>query len=313
MPADGKNQYRNWQLRLSGQLATFSPNNPDPGLYRMRVTPAGADSYFDLVHIHERIDSDTGEILLLADVGRGPDFRSGPALKIWPRCVANPVSKEKALAYKKTGMWFDAVNEPIGVENVANGTTNDPFADQEAVHVLVTSANLWRAANMDIKTQDQADHAANFAAAAGRLEDRLVAHLDKDTKEPKSLIATARTKWKPLIDQANALKTSIKTGWLAPYFESLKDQRAGQEIPRGKIETPISAGTSSARKISFSTRSNVIVNDCRAFLRWLVERNEIVPPEIVEACEKEARRLMREGYKEGEVPGVIIEMKAVVI
>jgi len=309
------NPYDNWKLRLAGELTSFDPNKPDPGLYRMRVTrKSTGEKYFDLVHIREVIDKETGEITYVADVGKDQPF-SGPAMAIWSRCAPNPISTEKATAYKKTGIWFDAVNEPANLGDVATGPTSQPgdaFADQEALHRLVTSANLWRAANMVIEKQDQADHAANFAAAAGRLEDKLEAWLDADTKEAKSIISIAHGKWNPLIKQAAGLKREIKETWIFPFFEAEAKRREGQETPRGQIETPIAAGSSESRKTTWTTRSNVVLNDPRAFLRWLVERNEDVPPPLVDACEKEARRMMREGHKEGEVPGVSVEMKTVV-
>ena len=240
----------------------------------------------------------------------------------------HPVAYEAFTAFRECGRWPDEV-EPIAAPDPSLPPSEALTAELDA---LREQANGWIKEIQAVKTQEQADKAANFSEAFAEIE-RRATETHKTEKAPH-LEAGRKVDgtWKPIIERADSLKKWAKN-CAAPFLiaekKRIADEDAVRKAEAARIEReamaarvhaarigapppaevhapPIApaprkavAGTAGAR-IAVRTRSVVEVTDWRAFLTWLSTQNDL-PEDFRQAVEKQAKRFIDAGMNP---PGV---------
>jgi hypothetical protein len=284
--------YWRWRLRLSeyqktGNVLPTDPQSPEPGCYRMKW---GADWLG--VRIWEGAPDANGEIKCFATLAQS----ICPIATVWPRCAKTPVSSAsyrhwmQGTTTKALGKWPDDVTDeiPCNGNNIAAAPENESL--MASILALETSAIAWfEAIGSEIKTQDHADRAANYAQAFLELEKQAATAKQTALKPLVKAVDTERAIWTALEEKASLNKKQIKTFWLLP---------SGFTI----------AGSGPGNRASRVVRHFAAFTDLRAFLRWIGSTDVKLPDSLKVAALRVARRVLSD--PDAEVPpGVEVKEK----
>ena len=287
----------NWRRRLAGDWLPVDPYSPELGCYRMRR----GDNWIP-VRIFEHVSAETGEIRVLASVAGqvcAPEVA-------WPRCASSPVTAASYRYYSEHKSWPDDTAPPGKAEEAQEGSNFAalPLDEQLAEQIgdLERISIAWfEGIGSDVKTQPEADQAANYAERFLELEGAVARALKTETTEPLPILAAARTRWKPLETRAAEGKNSIKQNWLKPYLSRKAAERTAAHIDRLHDPQTIGAGAGIGKRASLTTRRVAVIVDPRAFGRYLLDWGEI-PAELIAVLQKIAQRLVVAHVR--DVPGI---------
>jgi hypothetical protein len=281
-------KHARWRHRLreyqrNGMVLRANPHIPDVGTYRMRL---GAE--WAAVNIWS--EEDNG-VFFAAINGKQCDWK-----QVWPRCSITPVSSAAYLFYRTNGKWPDSVPELEAAENnwLDLVGKNSVMAQghewlSDYVNFVETEAIAWyESIGSEIKTQDHADTAANYAGKFQDLERAAQKGRDNAVRPILKQAAEARVPWQGIYQRASKNKKSIKEEWLLPFLKNVPIDSATR--PR--------AGSGAEKRVSIKTRKLVEFSDVRAFLIWAMETDM----KVTIALEAAAKTLAATALKAGEDP-----------
>jgi hypothetical protein len=276
--------YRLWRARLAeyqknGTGPYADHRIPEPGCYRMKW---GNDWLG--VRIWEGAPDHNGEIKCFATLGNSVC----PVSLVWPRCAKTPVSSAsyrywmQGTTKEKLGKWPDDVADEIPRDgaNMEAATENERL--MASILALETSAIAWfESIGSEIKTQEHADRAANYAQAFLELEKQAATAKQTALKPLVKAVDTERAIWTALEEKAALNKKQIKTFWLLPSVFTI-------------------AGSGPGTRASVSVRHFAAFTDLRAFLRWLGSTDVKLPDSLKVAALRVARRVLSD--PDAEIP-----------
>lgn len=314
------NEWAWWQAALAGKQQDIYADAPQSGFYKMR-TGKGGPWVAVMIRMHD------GQ--LAARVG---NERRDP-VEIWTYVAGNPVTREAASHWFKTGEW---PGDAPALSNSANATPLELLRDY-----IETASEWFKGKTID--TQTLCDQAANYAAELIRLKG--VADKERDAKVRPHLDAQREIngEYKPQLDAADMLAKTIKRAtdtfliaekrrleaearakWEAEQ-KAAAEERARIEAERAakmqadpiaaltdpEPELPIApaapapvkvnAGGQRGKKLALKTYRVPEIVDYAAALAWAKEH-----PEVVAAVEKVCKAAARDGEK---VPGVEVRIE----
>lgn len=308
--------YAYWRDACAGTFGPISPDDPQPGRYRMRKGKGGP--YLPVAIFRNA----KGE--LVAAVGK--DFVD--ATTIWTWCADKPVSEADYKVALSTGKWPGDIDI---------GHNSGDLSLKEEIEDRASTALEWLATN-GIKTKVDADTAANYRAAMLELKKR--AETEHKAEKAPHLEAGKRvdTKYKPLIETADgagatlrtelgkylakveaeenarkraaydAEQAAIKAKWLAEAAERVKkmerDPIAALTDPEPELPVlpvapepvKVSAGGQRGRVTGLKTVTSYVVVDHAKALAFFADHEDV--RDVVEALAKKA------GKAGVTVPGV---------
>lgn len=251
---------------------------------------------------YETPDVETGEIITRASLSnKTVDWRS-----VWPLCAETPVTVASYQFHGREGKWPDEIVPEKAGSNFA--AADDDEQRMASVAALEIEAIAWfESIGAEIKTQADADKAANFADAFLRHENSALASCREACEPAKREIAEIETKWRPISVRARDSKIAIKNQWLKPFLERRAGERkkslAEQATSPSVLATP-KAGSSDGRRVSAWVASKAYVADWHAFGMWLLALKE-PPVTFLSALQKIARQFHTRGLK--DMPGIEIK------
>lgn len=341
-----------------GPQPETTPGHPKPGFYRLRgwapaANPGGKRTLkFDPVAIWY----EDGQVYC-AKPGFVPTH-ADEIDELFSRCCRDAVTEEAYRVVVAGGMWPDQVEErasakaraperigptetqqamygqgpseeqPPPIGDNSGSVSPATIMSERIADVNKQIADWLKEIGGKIKTDEQADRAANFAALLGELEKEAEA-LHKVEKAP--WLEGGRTvdaAWKPLIEKAAASKGRVKRDYVTPYLvekqrridaeakaerERIAAERAKAEQeaaaagvePKPVEELPppeperVKAGTRGGRATALRTVKVAEITDLAALASYLAGMGN-PPPDFVEVCKKLAEKMMKAGVT---VPG----------
>ena len=280
---------------------------------------------------HEGGDDPPGPVCCWRSSGGFTPTKFDEMEDLFAYCAPTPVSYSDFQFHQDNGRWPEQL-EPIK-PLVETALAPEKALEAEIV-ALREQAEAWVAGIGSIKSQAEADKAANYGEAFAALEKRGV---DAHRIEKAPFLRGARTvdaKWNPLRERAAMLKTWAKTITL-PFLQAekkrivereralLEAERARQrELDAARVHAarigaprppdpgpplaapPQKAGAGTAgRKVALRTRTVVEISDWHAFLIYLAGQNNL-PDDFTMAAEKQAKRMVDAGLNP---PGITLK------
>lgn len=326
--------YHDWRHALETKSpVAFVAGKPAAGFYRVRDRDEDRSIRWDAVAIWYDDDG-----VHCSRTGPRPAPTHPDEIEaLFAMCNSAPISYELYQSIASGGAWPDSV-DPVSAPDPALTPAEALVAEIDA---LRDQANVWIEKIITVKTQEQADKAANYSEAFAALE-RRANETHKAQKAPhleagRKVDAT----WKPIAEGAASLKAwakkAIEPFLIAERQRIVAEERARREEAERKQREaeaarvhaarigappppapelapipppPQKAGAGTAgRKVSLRTRTVVEVSDWRAFLTWLASQNDH-PDEFRAAVEKQAKRLIDAGMNPPGVSTKEIEVAA---
>jgi hypothetical protein len=231
-------------------------------------------------------------------------------------CAPHPCSYELFQNFQQTGRWPDEVEAPGAV--IPPDAKPHEALDAELA-TLRDQARKWlETIGGAVKTQADADKAANYADEFAKLEKRGEAAHKADKAPFLEGGRAVDAAWKPIIDRAAAEKTWSKKAaeaFLIAERKRIADEqrrveaeaaKAAKEAPQDAppplpAPAPKAGAGSSGRRIAIRTRTVHQIEDVRALFAYFADMNE-TPRELMEAAQLIVNRMRSAGVT---VPGVV--------
>ncbi len=251
----------------------------------------------------------------------------------------HPVAYEIFLAFRESGHWPEDI-APIAAPDPELSPDQALTAEIDA---LRDQANGWIKEIASVKTQAEADRAANYAEAFAAFEKRAKETHEAEKRPYLEAGRKVDATWKPIAERAASLKAWAKgtiTAFLIAEKKRIADEEAARKAEADRIERearaareaalkagapppaesaplppifappPQKAGAgTSGRKVALRKRTDVVVTDWRAFLTWLGSQNSH-DDAFRMAVEKRAKVLIDAGFNPPGVETKEIEVAA---
>ena len=325
--------YSYWHNALYGKFGPIHENDPQCGYYRMRRRRGG--EWIPVAIFRE----DDGEVLALCK-GEMKD-----AFEVWTWCCRYPVDYEVYRAVAEEGKhWPEDVlasgladpstmssliakGDPSPIQTPTIGHNSSGITEAEGlleeIEALKYLSSNWLEEIGSIRTQSDADRAANYAERFGMLENKAEA-LRTSAKRP--ILEEGRridAEWKPVIAQASDNKAKMKKS-LEPYLLSERERILKEEAEReaslsadgGEGSDPSSLFLSSTsttlppragthgRRIGLRTKKVVSVVDDEAFISGFKSNDRFWRDKAIRSSMlKLAESDLAAGY---QVPGAVL-------
>lgn len=260
-----KNSVENWQRRLAGEVVTIHDGFPDYGFYRVRSRDktswrAVAYWYDDDRALRCRMDS--------------RDLGEQQAQELWSWASRNPITHELYVAVTESGAPWPDLNEAVTRSN--NAPADNSFEVlQERIDDMAREAGRFT----EIKTQDEANQAADVANKLGQLQTEADTARADEKRPHDEAVKAVQAKWRPLVDAADAAKRRIKSV-IATYLAAKEtaERQARVEAAKAGAPTPeqpqrvstTKAGTR-GRAVSLRTVKDIEITDRAAVLAFFAE------------------------------------------
>lgn len=291
------NDAGNWERRLAGDTSVPTHDgDPDYGFYRV---PRGDG--FDAVAYW--CDKDDGGLRCRIN---GRDVSSQVGCEKWTWACERPISYELYTDVLAGKPWPD-LHEAVTRSNQAP-------ADDSLDALKDRIEDLSREADKitEVKSQSDADRAADLANKLGELQTTADDCRAAEKRPHDDAAKAVQTKWKPVIDAADAAKRRIK-GVIAKFLtakeaaERLAREeaaKAGAWVPQPEQQraSTTKAGTR-GRAVALRTVKDATITDRAAVLAFFAGGQA-----MTEFLQAQAEKAVRAGV---EVPGVTITERKV--
>lgn len=261
----------------------------------------------------------------------GNDFVDPEAfVQRWNFTWQNAVTKDAYDAFRETGRWPGEIDVPAIGDNLAP----DEFTElKDDINDSVEQALKWLEEHKDLKTDEEADTAANWRDRLNKLGKRADAQRKEEKKPLADKVKEIDTKFNALVKQATGAADTLRTALTAFMRRKEENERkrieaerkAAEELRKKQEEAraelaerditlamslpelpPVSepqpvkvqAGGQFGRATGFRTKHSAVIKDYRKALDHFADHPD-VHAVVEKLCNSEARSKTRK-----EIPGV---------
>jgi len=271
--------------------------------------------------------SDTGGLrILVNDKLVDPD----DFVQRWNFTWQNPVTKGAYDAFRETGKWPGEIDVPA----IGDNRAPDEFSElKDDIDDSVEQALKWLEAHKDLKTDEEADTAANWRDRLNKLGKKADAQRKSEKQPLAEKVKEIDTKFNAIVKKATGAADTIRNALtsfmrrkeeaerkrLAEERKAAEEERARQEAERKALEdtdialavmepelpllppvqdVKIQAGGQFGRATGFRTKHVAVITDYRKALEHFADHPD-VRAAVEKLCNSEARSKTRK-----DVPGV---------
>ena len=222
-------QFSEWRKALAtGERVDYTRGSPTAGYYKRRARNKDRSIRLDAVAIW----TDAGEWLCHVTGGYAPT-KADEIEELFVSCNGNPISYELFDAILNGGEWPEEVKAVIEETALSphEAAAAELKAQQDAAKAWLLDLKDPDGKNRKPETQIEADKAANYGDAFGKIERE--AKKKKETeKRPITDAGNAiEAKWRPIIDGASTMKV-----WAKGLSEEFARRETARRVEEARVE-----------------------------------------------------------------------------